>query len=158
MVPKPKFDWQVKFEHGGKVVYANGNTLGASGESAIRGAVRESNLGRAEIALLANTVRVVKVDGNLKFNRDKGSQGSDIPSWYDSERQETTAERLLQHVITNIAPHLAEQYEDAFGVYFVDPAEAEFELSVEEGAENMDTNPTDRSPVGATASPSEEGI
>lgn len=154
---RPKFDWQTRFEHGGKTVYVNGSVLGASGESMIRGAVRENNLGRAEIALLGNTVKIVKVDGEMKFNRDRGQRGEDIPSWYDSERGETTAERLLQHIVTKVAPHLSDQYEEAFGLYYLgESGEDDFDSDASGETATNGSKPTARTPVAPTTSPKGE--
>lgn len=142
---KKKFDWSTRFDHGGKSVYVNGSNLGASGESMLRGAVRENNYGRAEIALLGNTVRVVKVDGAVKFNRDKGQSGADIPSWYDEDRGDTTAERILTHIVTHVAPHLADQYDDAFGMYYDD--EAQSALEEEDGERDPTESHSDEEPT-----------
>lgn len=143
---KPNFDWQHKFTHAGESIYVTGKVLSASGERAISGAVRTDDYARAEIALLANTVRTVKVNEKMAFNQDKKGRGSsDIPSSYDRETGKTTAEVLLEYIVTHIAPHLAEQYEDAFGPYYQGESD-EPELGLEEA--DLAEKPTARlSPV-----------
>lgn len=106
--------------HGGHNIFASGNNLGASGESMIRGAARTNDYGRAEIALLGNTVRQVKIDDVAVYNRDRGQSGSDIPSTYEESSGKTLNEKLMEYLVTIVAPHLVDQFEDVFGGYYDD--------------------------------------
>lgn len=138
---RQKYDWTVKFEHGDKRVWAGGTKLGASGESSVRGHARKGEDWRAEISVLANTVKDVKVDGELVFSRAQGQTGEDIPSWPD-ENNVTTDERLLQYIITVEAPHLADKYGELFDPYYLEDTDDHFWERMENGAGSPSGNPT----------------
>lgn len=143
-------DWDMTFEHAGRSIFVTGSALKASGEAMVRGAVREENYGRAEIALLGNTVMTVEVDGEKEFDRDRGSRGDDIPSYWDPETEETSAEVLLTYIVTKIAPHMADQYKDCFDRYYDEEAMSELQSNT---ADLANPTPLRRTPEGSTKSP-----
>lgn len=124
---RSKIDWTHVFEHNSEKVFVSGNNLGSSGESMIRGSVKERDYGRAEIALLGNCVRQVKFDGVMKFNRDRGQTGADIPSEHDPEKGTTHNQEILTYLISHVAPHLLDMFPGVFDEYMDDELESELE-------------------------------
>lgn len=79
------------------------------------------NYTTARVALLQRAVHKLNVDGE-EINLEPDARGrSNFPYITDGEQTLTTY--LLRVVVNNIAPELAEQFEDCFGKYLNDEPE-----------------------------------
>lgn len=125
MSREKKFDWDKHLEIAGKDVYIQALNLGMGGERKVADEVRRQEFGDAELQLLANTIQLIKFDGEGKWK--SGDNQRDLPTLYDKETGKTLGEVLLTHIVTNEEPQLADkpEFSRCFDRYYDDDAVAD---------------------------------